>query len=117
VTQIQPTPSTGLALPTHPATTLGGDLGTRVRAEGRHAGLDEILLAVVVNALGPDARVTIAREEWVRVEDAIREPVRAAGAAALEQLAADLEATLPRRVPELVRRITDHRRRTELGYD
>jgi hypothetical protein len=85
--------------------------------EGRHAGLDEVLLAVVVNALGPDARVAIAGEDWARVEDVIRDPVRAAAAAALEQLAADLEATLPGRMPELMRRIADHRRRTELGYD
>ena len=67
--------------------------------------LDEILLAVVVNALGPDARVAVAREEWVRVEDAIRGPVTMAATAALERLVADLEATLPRHLPELVRRI------------
>jgi hypothetical protein len=117
VTPIQPIPSTELAPPTHPAANRGGNLGTRVREEGRHARLDEILLAVVVNALGPDARVAVAREEWVRVEDAIRGPVNAAAAAALERLAADLEATLPRRMPELVRRIGDHRLRAELGYD
>jgi len=65
---------------------------------------------------GPDGRVAVAREDWLRVEDAIRGPVSAA-AAALERLAADLEATLPRRIPELVRRIGDHRLRTEFGYD
>jgi len=117
VTPIQPTPSTELTTPTHPSANRGGDLGTRVREEGRHARLDEILLAVVVNALGPDARVAVAREDWVRVEDAIRGPVSAATTAALERLAADLEATLTRRIPELVRRIGDHRLRTEFGYD
>jgi hypothetical protein len=88
-----------------------------VREESRHARLDEILLAIVVNALGPDARVAVAREDWVRVEDALRGPVSAATAAAIERLAADLEATLPRRIPELVRRMGDHRLRTEFGYD
>ena len=114
---IQPTPSTELAAPTHLPVDAGGDLGTRVKAEGHHARLEEVLLAVVVNALGPDARVAVAREDWLRVEDAIRGPVSAAATAALERLAADLEATLPRRLPELARRIGDHRLRTEFGYD
>ena len=117
MTPIQPTPSTELAPPTYPQVNPAGDLRTRVREEGRHARLDEILLAVVVNALGPDARVAVAREDWLRVEDAIRGPVSAAATAALERLAADLEATLPRRIPELVRRIGDHRLRTEFGCD
>jgi hypothetical protein len=70
-----------------------------------------------VNALGPDARVAVPREDWVRIEDAIRGPVSAATTAALERLAVDLEALLPQCVPELVRRIGDHRLRTEFGYD
>jgi hypothetical protein len=117
VTPVQPTPSTRLTAPTHPLANRGGDLGTRVKEEGRRARLDEILLRIVVDALGPDARFAVAREDWVRVEDAIRGPVSAAATAALERLAADLEATLPRRVPVLVRRIGDHRLRTEFGYD
>jgi hypothetical protein len=117
VTPTQPIPSTELTPPTHASVSPGGDLGKRVREEGRRARLDEILLAVVVNALGPDARVAVAREDWVRVEDAIRGPASTAATAALERLAADLEATLPRRLPELVRRIGDHRLRTEFGYD
>jgi len=70
-----------------------------------------------VNALGPDARGGLAREDSLRVEDAIRGPVSTAATAALERLAADLLATLPRRIPELVRRIGDHCLRTEFGYD
>jgi hypothetical protein len=88
-----------------------------VREEGRHARLDEILRAVVVNALGPDARVSVPREDWVRIEDAIRGPVSAAAMAALERLAADLEALLPQCLPELVLRLGDHRLRAEFGYD
>lgn len=110
-------PSTELAPPTYPQVNPAGDLRTRAREEGRHAQLDEILLTVVVNALGPDARVVVAREDWLRVEDAIRGPVSAAATAALERLAADLEATLPRRIPELVRRFGDHRLRAESGDD
>ena len=117
MTKIQPIPFTELTSPPHPAANRGGDLGARVREEGRRARLDEILLAVVVNALGPDARVAVAREDWVRVEEAIRGPVSAAATAALERLAADLQATLPRRIPELVRRIGDHHLRAEFGYD
>jgi hypothetical protein len=117
VTPTQPITSLELIPPTRASAKPGADLGSRVREEGRRARLDEILLAVVVNALGPDARVAVAREEWVRVEDAIRGPVSTAAAAALERLVADLEATLPRRLPELVRRIGDHRLRTECGYD
>jgi hypothetical protein len=117
VNLIQPTQPTELAAPTHRPVNAGGDLGTRVRAEGRRARLEEVLLGVVVNALGPDARVAVAREDWLRVEDAIRGPVSAAAAAALDRLAVDLEATLPRRVPDLVRRIGDQRPRTEFGYD
>jgi hypothetical protein len=117
MTSIPPTPSTELAPPTHLPVNPGSDLGRRVREEGRHARLDEILLALVVNALGPDARNAVPREDWLRVEEAIRGPVSAAATAALERLAADLETTLPRRIPELVRRIGDQRLRTEFGYD
>ncbi len=117
MTPIQPTAATELAPPAHPPVNPAADLRTRVREEGRHARLDEILLGVVVNALGPDARVAVAREDWLRVEDAIRGPVSAAATVALERLAADLEATLPRRIPELVRRIGDHRLRAEFGCD
>jgi hypothetical protein len=111
------TPSTGLAPPLRRTVTPGSDLGSRVREEGRQARLDEVLLAVVLNALGPDARVAVTHEEWLRVEEAIRGPVCAATTAALERLSADLETTLPRRMPELVRRIGDQRLRTEFGYD
>lgn len=117
VTPTQAIPSTDLTRPTRASVNPGGDLGTRVREEGRRARLDEILLAVVVNALGPDARVAVAREEWVRVEDAIRGPVTTAATAALERLVADLEATLPRHLPELVRRIGADRLRAEFGFD
>jgi hypothetical protein len=117
MTPIQPIPFDELTPPAHASADRRGELGARVREEGRHARLDEILRAVVVNALGPDARVAVPPEDWVRVEDAIRGPVSAAATAALERLAADLEAALPQRVPEVVRRIGDHRRRTEFGYD
>ena len=106
-----------LTQPTQPSVTRPAGIGVRVWQEGRHARLEEVLHAVVVNALGPDARVAIAREEWVSIEDAIRGPVAAAASAALERLAADLEAALPRRIPDLVRRLGDHRLRAELGYD
>ena len=111
------TPSTGLAPPLRRTANPDSGLGDRVREEGRHAPLDEILLTVVVNALGPDARITVAREDWLRVEEAIRGPVSVAATAALERLAADLETTLCLYVPELVRRIGDQRLRTEFGYD
>jgi hypothetical protein len=117
VTSIQPIPFSHLTPPTHPSTDRRSGLGARVIEEGRHARLDEILRAVVVNALGPDARVAVPREDWVRIEDAIRGPVSAAATAALERLAADLEAALPGRLPGLVRRIGDHRLRAEFGYD
>ncbi len=117
MTPIPPLAFNQLTPPTHPSADRCGGLGARVREEGRHARLDEILRAVVVNALGPDARVAVPREDWVRIEDAIRGPVSAAATAALERLAADLEALLPQCVPELVRRIGDHRLRTEFGYD
>jgi hypothetical protein len=113
----QPIPNTNPAPPAPSSADGCGDLGARVREEGRRARLDEILRAVVMSALGPDARVAVPLEDWVRVEDAIRGPVSAAATAALERLAADLEAALPQRVPEVVRRIGDHRRRTEFGYD
>jgi hypothetical protein len=117
VATIQPTPSNDLTPPAHRPVNPGSDLGHRVKEEGRHARLDEILLSVVMNALGPDARIAVAREDWLRVEEAIRGPVSAAATAALDRLAADLETTLPRRIPELVRRIGDQRLRTEFGYD
>jgi hypothetical protein len=88
-----------------------------VREEGRRARLDEILRGIVMNALGPDARVAVARDDWLLVEEAIRGPVSTVAAAALERLALDLEATLPGRLPGLVRRIGDHRLRAEFGYD
>jgi hypothetical protein len=117
VTPTQPIPPIDPAPPARSSVIRDGDLGTRVREEGRRARLEEILRAVVMNALGPDARVAVHRDDWMLVEDAIRGPVSIAAAAALERLAADLEATLPRHLPELVRRIGDHRLRTEFGYD
>lgn len=94
-----------------------GDIGWRVREEGHRAWLDEALHSVVLDALGPDARVALAGEEWGRLEDAIRGPVTAAAAAALDRLAVELEPVLARRTPELVDRLRDHRLRVELGYD
>ncbi len=94
-----------------------GDIGGRVREEGHRAWLDEALHSVVLDALGPDARVALAREEWGRLEDAIRGPVAAVAAAALDRLAVELESVLSLRTPELVRRLRDHRLRAELGYD
>ena len=129
MTPIQPTPSTELTSSAYPPVNPAGertaasgrlvrriDLRTRVRGS-RHSRLDEILLAVAVNALGPNGRVAVAREDWLRVVDAIHGPVSAAATAALERPAADLEATLPQRIPELVRRVGDHRLRTEFDYD
>lgn len=117
MTSIQPIPFSHLTPPTHPSIDRCDGLGARVREEGRHAGLEEILRAVVVNALGPDTRVAVPREDWVGIEDAILGPVSAAATAALDRLAADLEASLPQCAPELVRRIGGHRLRIEFGYD
>ncbi len=119
MTLISPTPSSQATPSMQPTASLGGadEIGARVWQAGRDARLDEVLHAVVLDALGPDARITIAREDWARVEDAIRGPVAAAASAALERLASDLETDLPRQMPELVRRLGDQRARTELGYD
>jgi hypothetical protein len=114
MTPIQPARQTS---PNRPSPARPGDLRSRVWLEGRHARLDEVLHSIVVNALGADARVVVARDDWARVEDSIRGPVAAAVSAALDRLAADLEATLPRGIPDLARRLGDHRLRAELGYD
>jgi hypothetical protein len=92
-------------------------LGERMAAESRHARLDDVLLALVVNALGPDGRVALGGAEWRSVEDAIRDPISAVARSAVEQLAVEIEAILADQVPELGRRLADHRLRTELGYD
>ena len=106
-----PTPSS------HPAVALTGDIRARLRQEDVRARLDEILRAVVVDALAPGAAGGVAGGEWVGVEDAIRTPVAAATSAALERLAADLEVALPREVPVAKQRLRDERLRAELGYD
>lgn len=94
-----------------------GDIGGRVREEGHRVRLDEALHSIVLDALGPDARVAVATEDWGRLEDAIRGPVAAASAVALDRLAVELESVLSRRTPELVHRLGDYRLRVELGYD
>jgi hypothetical protein len=86
-------------------------------AEGRDARLDEVLRALVVNALGPDGPVVLGREGWRNIEMAIEGPVSAVARSAVEQLASEVEATIADRVPELGRRLADHRLRAELGYD
>ena len=93
------------------------DLEARVRLEGRRAHLDDILRGLIVNALGPDGRVAVAGEDWSRFEEAIREPIEAIAASALGQLAAEVEAAVTGRMPELGRRLAEHRLRAELGYD
>ena len=113
MTLMQPTQPTQ---PTRPLMHLG-DIGARLRQEGHHALLDDVLHAVVVDVLGSDSRVALAGEEWRRIEDAIRGPVVAAATAAIERLAADLETSLSHGLPELVRRLGDHRLRAEMGYD
>jgi hypothetical protein len=92
-------------------------LRERMAAEGRDARLDEVLRAVVVNALGPDGPVVLEREEWRSIEMAIEGPVSAVARSAVEQLAGEVEATIADRIPELGRRLADHRLRVELGYD
>ena len=103
--------------PVRPTMTIPSGIGARVRLEGSQAGLDDVLHAIVMSALGPDARVAVDLEEWARLEETIRGPVAVAASVALERLAADLDAALPRRMPEVVRRLGDHRQRAELGYD
>jgi hypothetical protein len=103
--------------PRHPHVALPDDIRTRVWQEARRARLEEVLRAVVIDALGPGAAVAMAREERVGVEDVIRSPVAAATSACLERLAADLETALPRSQPMLLGRLGDERLRAELGYD
>lgn len=102
---------------TPPPPPVAGNLGERVLHEGRRACIDEILHGVVVSALGPGSRMAVSRDEWSRVEDAIRGPVADATTAALERLAAELQAVLPRRMPEVVTRLDAARQRAELGYE
>jgi len=54
------------------------DIGGRVRAEGHRAWPPEALHSVVLDALGPDARATLAGEEWGtwRTPSAARWPPR-----------------------------------------
>ncbi len=114
MTMARPTPPIPAS---RPQVAVSDDIRTRVWQEGRRAQLEEVLHAVVIDALGPGAVVTMAGEEWVGVEDAIRSPVAAATSACLERLAADLAAALPRSQPVLVRSLGDERLRAELGYD
>jgi hypothetical protein len=104
----------------HPSASVPGEIGARLRLEGRQARLDDVLHAIVVNALGPDARRAVGRDEWAGLEEAIRGPVTDAASAALERLAVDLEIVLPGGMPDVVRRLSDQRQqrqRAELGYD
>jgi hypothetical protein len=94
-----------------------GDLGDRVLQEGRAARIEEILRSVAVAALGPGARVAVSREDWPGVEDAIAGPAAVAASSALERLATELEAVLPRLGAGPLLRLGDDRLRAELGYD
>jgi hypothetical protein len=97
---------------------LGADsLGDRVLQEGREARIEEMLRSVAVAALGPGARVAVAREDWLGIEDAIAGPAAVAATSALERLATELEAVLPRLGNGPLLRVGDDRLRAELGYD
>lgn len=117
MTLIQPAGPTGSARPAQPSVAASGGIRARVWQEGLRAQLEDLLHAVAVGALGPDACVAVARDEWILVESTIHAPVVAATTAALERLAADLEAALPSELPVLNQRLGDHRARAELGYD
>lgn len=117
MTMLQPTDLTASFWPSLADAHVADTLADRVMREGHQACLDDVLHDVVVRALGPDARVAVAKEDWTRVEEVIRGPIAAAVAAALERLAADVDAVLPWRLPELTRRLGDHRLKAELGYD
>jgi hypothetical protein len=105
----------GRAAPLVPASP--EDLGARLADEGRHIRLDDILHAAAVNALGPDGRLAVGKEEWAKIDAAIRAAVVSVASDALDRLATDLAATLRGRAPEAMRRLGDQRRRVELGYD
>lgn len=111
---------TGPSTPVGPSQAPGalpGDFEARVWREGLRAQLDQLLQAIAVNALSPDAGVALTHEDWARCQNTIQAPVSAATSAALRLLATELEAALSREQPVLLRRLGDHRTRAELGYD
>ncbi len=117
MTATDPTPSAPDFRTIHEAMLRRDLLDVRIRGEGECARLDEILLAISINALGPDARFAVDPDEWAVIEARIRRSAAAAADVAVERLASDLDGILDQRIQAVFRRIGDQRLRTELGYD
>jgi hypothetical protein len=87
------------------------------RDDRGEAWLGEVLLAIALDSLGADVRITLTSRDWERLVDLVRRHVATEAATTLERLSRDLERDIGRADRGLAHRLEELRARIELGYD